>query len=66
MYDESKANPKINGGNNLKFFKMGNHKEEQLAMLEPPDTVKNIKRVLPGVDIDTVKLNRFGEKIEQL
>ena len=45
---------------------MGNHKEEQLAMLEPPDTVKNIKRVLPGVDIDTVKLNRFGEKIEQL
>ena len=32
-------------GNNFKFFKMGNHKEEQLAMQEQPDTVKNIKRV---------------------
>ena len=50
----------------LIFFKMGNHKEEQLAMLEPPDTVKNIKRVLLGVDVDTVKLTRFEEKTEQL
>ena len=45
MNDESKANPKINGGNDFKFFKMGNRKEEQLAMQEQPDTVKNIKRV---------------------